>query len=174
MIHLATRQVRVWAAPGFSAPAGLSLSADGRWLGYTVSAGARILPTGAPPGLLSVQSRTVPGGARWAALAGDGRTLYECTVSPSEPGPPSQVGSLTYGTTPVSGGREHVIASWPGVVSPGCYASLDPAGRYLVVQYPTAAHGVDGWSRPAILDLRTGRLTGIDAPAFYGPLDVAW
>jgi hypothetical protein len=37
-----------------------------------------------------------------------------------------------------------------------------------------ARAAVDGWSRPAILDLHTGKLTSINAPAFYGPLDIAW
>jgi DNA-binding NarL/FixJ family response regulator len=29
-------------------------------------------------------------------------------------------------------------------------------------------------SRRTALHLRTGRLTGINAPAFYGPFDIAW
>ena len=49
-------------------------------------------------------------------------------------------------------------------------ATLDPAGDYLLVQFPTA----DDWVRPVILDLRTGRTTSIRAPAYYGPLTVAW
>jgi len=49
------------------------------------------------------------------------------------------------------------------------------SGRnYLLVQGPTIAHGVDDWSRPAVLNLRTGQLTDINAPAFYGPFDIAW
>jgi len=187
VIHLASRQARVWSDPLPNSPTSLSLSADGRWLGYTmgpggvtshgvpsVPGGARVLSTSAPPGSLAARSRIVPGGAPWAVLAGGGRALYECTVSPSGSGAQTPVGTLIYGSAPVAGGREHVIARWHGVSGPQCYASLDPAGRYLLVQYPTVAHAAPYWCRPAVLDLRTGRLTDINAPAFSGPLDIAW
>jgi hypothetical protein len=117
----------------------------------------------------------VPGPALWSALSGDGTSLYYCTVSPYRGGPLPSVGTLTYGTLSLAGGGHHVIASWRGVDSPQCNASLDPAGNYLLVQFPTPVpNSGGGWVRPAILDLRTGRLTGVNAPAFYGPFDVAW
>jgi hypothetical protein len=176
VIHLATRQARVWPEPmPRGAPFDLSLSPDGRWLGYTMlSDGARILPTDARAGQLSARSRSLSAGAQWAALADDGKTLLECTVSPHYPEPPSQFGTLSYGTRPVAGGRQHVIASWRDVDVPQCYASLDPAGNYLLVQYPTVVRGANGWLRPAILNVRTGQLTAVPAPAFDRPVDVAW
>jgi hypothetical protein len=175
VIHLASRHARVWSDPLPNSPASLSLSADGRWLGYTMGpGGARVLSTGAPAGSLAARSRIVPGGAPWAVLASGGQALYECTVSSNGSGRQPSAGTLTYGTAPLAAGPERVIARWHAVPDPQCYASLDPAGRYLLVQYPTVAHAAPYWSRPAILDLRTGRLTFINAPAFYGPLDVAW
>jgi hypothetical protein len=180
VIHLATRQVRVWgvdeAPPGLNdEPMTLSLSADGSLLGYATFDGTSVLPTNAPAGSLAARSRLVSGTAIWAALAGDGNALYGCSVSPYVHGRPiPSVGTLTYGLTAITGAPEHVIASWPDMKGPQCYASLDPAGRYLLVQYPTVAHGVDGYFRPAVLDLRTGKLTSINSPEFYGPLDIAW
>jgi hypothetical protein len=184
LISLATRQVRVWAVPGGNPiPAqimDMSLSADGRWLGYTMfpdgagrPGGARILQTSAPAGSLFAHSRRVSGTALWTALAGDGALLY-CNVSSYGGGPLPNVGTLTYGTMSPATGLERVIASWRDVTGPQCYASLDPADTYVLVQFPTTVPGASGWSRPAILDLRTGQLTGIHAPAFYGPFDIAW
>jgi hypothetical protein len=181
VIHLATRQVRVWSWTGFSTPMNLSLSADGRLLGYTTfpgrtraSGGAFILPTSAPAGSLAKHSRVVSHTALWSALAGDGTSLYYCAVAPYHGGTLPNVGTLTYGTLSLPGGSQQVIASWPNLSGPQCYASLDPAGRYLLVQFPTTVPQASDWSRPAILDLQTGRLTDIHAPAFYGPFDIAW
>ncbi len=182
VIQLATRQVRVWGSGFAQAPMNLSLSADGRWLGFIMFAegtrapgGAMILPTSAPAGSLAKHSRVVSRTATWSALSGDGATLYDCWVSPNGNQPARTVGTLTYGTVSLADGTQHVIASWPDVPTPQCYASLDPAGNYLLVQFPTPVPNTSGgWVRPAILNLRTGRLTGIHAPAFYGPLDIAW
>jgi hypothetical protein len=180
VIHLATGQVRVWNWTGLSTPMNLSLSADGRLLAYTVFpmgtrnlGGTWILPTSAPAGSLAKHSRVVSRTATWGALSGDAATLYDCRVFPNGSQPAPSVGTLSYGTLSLAGGGQHVIASWPGLRGPQCYASLDPAGDYLLVQFPAPAYG-DGWVRPAVLDLRSGRLAGIHAPAFYGPLDVAW
>ncbi len=182
VIHLATRQVRVWSWTGFSTPMSLSLSADGRLLGYTMfpgraraSGGAMILPTSARAGSLAKHSRVVFHTALWSALSGDGTSLYYCAVSPYRGGPLPNVGTLTYGTLSLAGGGQHVIASWPDVSGPQCYASLDPAENYLLVQFPTSVpNSSGGWARTAVLGLRTGRLTGINAPPFYGPFDIAW
>ena len=182
VIHLATRQVRVWDWSFAQSPMNLSLSADGRRLGFTMFAagrghpgGAMILPTSAPAGPLSQRSRIVSRTALWIALAGDGASLYYCAVSPYHDGAMPRVGTMTYGTLSLPSGGQQVIASWPELSSPQCYASLDPAGRYLLVQFPTPVPNTSGgWVRPAILDLRTGRLTSIPAPAFYGPFDIAW
>jgi hypothetical protein len=188
VINLATRQVRVWAVPeNVRDPIpeqiiSLSLSADGRWLGYTIFPmgarlpwGGRILRTTSPAGSLAKYSRVVSRTALWTALSGDGTSLYYCAVSPYSGGTLPNIGTLTYGTLSLADGGQHVIASWASVDSPQCYASLDPVGNYLLVQLPTSVPSTSGgWSRPAILDRRTGQLTGINAPAFYGPFDIAW
>lgn len=173
VINLATGHVRVWSTSGFLQPAGLSLSADGSLLAYDTLPGARILNTNAPAGPLAERSRVVSRTAGWAALAGDGASLYVCTVSPSGPPAPRR-GTLTYGTESTATGHQQLIARWAGLPDPQCWASLDPSGPYLLVQYPVSVPNASGWVRPAILDLRSGRLTQIAAPAYYGPLDVAW
>jgi hypothetical protein len=181
VISLATRLARAWAAPlGLANPAGsqimdVSLSADGGLLGFATVDGTRVLPTSAPAGSLFTRSQLVSGTVIWAAIAGDGDALYGCAVSPFRSGGMIPgVGTLTYGRIPLTGGASQVIASWRDVTGPQCYASLDPAGNYLLVQFPTTVPNASDWSRPAILDLRTGQLTDINAPAFYGPFDIAW
>lgn len=67
-----------------------------------------------------------------------------------------------------------MIASWGNVRGPQCYASMDPAGNYLLMQFPAIARGTLDWSLPAILDLTTGQRTPMNGPAFYGPVDIAW
>jgi hypothetical protein len=179
VIDLATRHVGVWAVamdnkdPLQDIIRGLSLTADGRLLGFGTFPGARILTTSAPAGSVYERSQTVSRTTWWAALSGDGSSLYGCSISPSGLPLPA-TGTLTYNATSLAGHGQHLIAQWAHTVGPQCWASLDTTGNYLLVQFPTVAHGVDDWSRPAVLDLRTGRLTNIDAPAFYGPFDIAW
>jgi hypothetical protein len=199
VINLATRQARVWAVPlphvgGLAVWPNMdvSLSADGGLLGYaTAFRGAGVLPTSAPAGSLFARSRPVSGTVIWQAVAGDGDALYGCSISPfSTGGPIPSRGTLTYSRISLTGGGEHVIASWPDVTGTYCYASLDPAGNYLLVQFPTV-HGVEDrsspaaanvqtgqptniWSRAVILNLRTGQLTNVNAPVFNGPFDIAW
>jgi hypothetical protein len=173
VINLATRHVRVWSTSDPMQPAGLSLSADGSLLAYDTLPGARILNTSAPAGPLQERSRIVSRTAGWAALTADGASLYLCTTSTSSPA--ATRGTVTYGTYSIETGHQQVIASWPGLPYPQCWASLDPpSGRYLLVQYPVSVPNASSWVRPAILDLRSGQLTQIAAPAYYGPLDVAW
>jgi hypothetical protein len=200
VINLATRQARVWAVP-LALVGGavvwpnmdVSLSADGGLLGYaTTFHGAGVLPTSAPAGSLFARSRPVSGTMIWAAIAADGYSLYGCSISPWRRAQPiPYVGTLSYSRISLTGGGNQVIASWPDVTGPQCFASLDPAGNYLLVQFPTVAHGVDRssrvaqgnqrngqpvniWSRAVILNLRTGQLTNINAPAYFGPFDIAW
>ena len=71
-------------------------------------------------------------------------------------------------------GGQRVIAHWSGLPYPQCWASLDPSGRYLLAQYPVSVPSASDWARPVILDIRSGRVTSIPAPAFYAPLDIAW
>jgi hypothetical protein len=177
VIHLATRQVRVWAVDeGLgNTPMAVSLSPDGSLLGYASFGGASVLSASAPAGSLTARSRLVSRTVIWAAIADDDDTMYGCSVAPYRSGSIPAAGTLAYGRISLTGGGLQVIARWPHVTNPECYASLDPAGNYLLVQYPTVVRGSDGgWTRPAILDLRTGQLTDINAPAFYGPLDIAW
>jgi len=179
LINLATRHVRVWnesGGPGNSLTdqvQSLSLSASGGLLSYESAGPVRILNTSAPGGSVFDHSRVVSATTFWGALASDGASFYGCALSPND-GMLPNVGTLTYYELPLAGGRQQVIGRWANVPGPQCLASLDPAGNYLLVQFPATAHGVDDWSRAAVLDLHTGRLTSIDAPAFYGPFDIAW
>lgn len=173
VIKLATRHLTVWTTSGLLPPAYLSLSADGTLLAYDTLPGARILNTSAPAGPLLERSHIVSRTANWAALAGNGTSLYLCTISPSGQAS-ARHGTLTYSTDSIATGHQQVIARWPGLPYPQCSASLDPSGQYLMVQYPVSVPNATGWVRPAILNLRSGRLTPISAPAYYGPLDIAW
>ena len=176
VIDLATRHVAVWSNRSVTTPAGLSLSADGGLLLYDVpgvSPEARILNTAAPAGSLPERSRVVSTTAAWTALAGNGDSLYGCAVSPST-GPAPSRGAVTYYTRSLAGGQQHVVASWPDLPYPQCWASLDPSQGYLLVQYPANVPGHTDWVRPAILDVHSGRLSYIADPAFYGFLDIAW
>jgi hypothetical protein len=175
VIDLATRHVAVWSNPDVALDlAGLSLSANGGLLVYDTLPGARILNTSAPAGSVLERSRPVPGIAGWAALAGSGDSLYGCGISPSSMPPPS-TGTVTYYTSPLAGGQQGVVASWPNVSPPQCWASLEPSGGYLLVQYQESFPRAD-WVRAAVLDIRSGRSTNIRVPASvgYGPLDIAW
>jgi hypothetical protein len=113
--------------------------------------------------------------AAWATLASSGTSLYGCSVAPS---PTATVGRVTYYAQSLTTGQKQVIASWTGLPDPQCWATQateDPSGHYLLIQYPVQPpqHASD-YLRPAILNLRTGQLTPIAAPAFYGPLTIAW
>jgi hypothetical protein len=176
VIDLATRQVRVWATSGqLTQFTGLSLSDDGGLLGYSTISGTRVLRTSAPGGSMFARSRIVSRRVIWAAIAGDGASLYGCSVSLYRSGnwPLPTVGTLTYSVISLASGRQQVIASWPGRSYPQCFARLDPSGGHLLVEFPAVSGAADRL-RPAILDLRSGRLTDVAAPAFSGPLDVAW
>ena len=174
VINLATRQVRIWTTYGDNFTWALSLSADGRQLAFGKElGGAWVLNTSAPAGSVSQRARLVSRAAGWAALAGDGASLYFCTVSPSGLPAPRR-GTVTYYAASLPTGHQQVIASWPGLPDPQCWASLDPSGRYLLVQYPVSVPNANDWVRPVILDLRSDRTTAIPAPAFYGPLNIAW
>jgi hypothetical protein len=177
VIDLARHHVTVWSVPpGLDSLSdlirGLSLSADGHLLGYEVFPhGMRVLDTRSAAGSVLARSRAVPGDLLWGAVSADGQTVYGCA---SSPGVIPTSGPLTYTAVSLANGGQHVMARWASVPGPQCWAGLDPAGNYLLVEFPTAVPQAADWSRPAYLDIRTGRLTSISAPAFYGPLDVAW
>jgi WD40-like Beta Propeller Repeat len=176
VIDLATRHVSVWATSAASpSPSGLSLSDDGRWLAYDTMPGARLLNTSAPGGPVLAHSKVISKTADWAVLAGDGRSLYGCVV-PGTTAPGRNVGTVTYFTQPLTGGGQKPIASWANLPSPECWATPDPSGHYLLVQFPAQAPPGDSYFlRPAVLNIRTGQLTRIsEARAYWNPLDVAW
>jgi hypothetical protein len=177
VIDLARHHVTAWSVPaGRSLLSdqiqGLSLSADGRLLGYEAFPdGMRVLDTHSPAGSVFAHSQAVPGDLLWGAVSADGHTVYGCARSP---GIIPASGPLTYTAVSLANGHQHVIAHWASLPGPQCWADLDPAGNYLLVEFPTTVPQASDWSRPVYLDIRTGRLISINAPAFYGPLDVAW
>lgn len=171
VIDLTTRHVRVWSAgegaAGFAS--GLTLSADGRLLAFAEQGAPRILTTDASPGPILARSRILSSpGADWVALAGDGSTFYGCTLSISRFKADSS--TLTYYRQTVGSAQRQVIASWHNLNNSECMATLDPSGSYLLMQFPS----ISSDEQPAILDLRTGTMTSIPAPPYYGPLTVAW
>jgi hypothetical protein len=177
IIDLATRHVGTWEIPGTapsSSTSDLSLSPDGTRLVYeTWDAGAAILSTSAPNGLLAGYSHVVSRTAAWAAFGTDSATLFTCSI----PGNPlATVGSETYGSQPVAGGSQRTIASWHNVQSPTCWASPDPSGSgYLLIEYPASVGTESGWVKPAVLNISTGQLSPIAAaPSFFSPMDLAW
>jgi hypothetical protein len=175
VIDLATRRVAVWPYSGATLnPAGLSLSDSGGLLVYDTMPGARILNTSAPVGSLLERSQLISRTAGWAGLAGSGDSLYSCAVSPSSV-PPPRTGTVTSYTSSLATGHQRVMASWPNVSWPQCWANLDSSGGYLLVQYQESWPRAD-WVRAAVIDTRSGRSTNIRFPAspFYAPFDVAW
>lgn len=178
VINLPSGHVHLWDSYGTShSEAALSLSADGSLLSYVTQFGwAETLRTNAPGGLVSQRSRVISLHADWAALGSDGAALYTCLAPGSPPSAgsiPVSTGSVTYATMPAAGGTQQVIASWQDLPSPQCWATLDPSGGYLLVQYPVAGQGP--WLRPAVLTLSTGQLLPLPgAPTYHYPRDLAW
>lgn len=181
VINLATRQARAWAysvsGPDILASdvGNLSLSADGQTLAFSTFGGTSVLRTSAPAGSLLAHTRLVSHAMIWGAVAEDGQSLYGCAVSPYRSGQVlPDTGALTYSQISLTGAVQDVIASWANLTSPQCYASMDPDGNYLLVQYPVKVPDASDWTQTTMLDLQTGHLTRINAPAFYGPFDFAW
>jgi len=172
VIDLATGHVATWLGPSFDQNTmGLSLSPDGSLLAYETESylggnTVAILRTSAPGGSAVARSQVVSRTAAWAALGDNGTALYTCTANPSA--------TVGYGMQALAGGSQRVIASWRDLPYPQCWASMDPSGGYLLVQYPVSVKGASDWVQPAVLNLRTGQLRLITAPAYYGPADVAW
>jgi hypothetical protein len=178
VINRATGRTRIWTNPlAFSGD--LSLSADGRLLAFIPlgESATRLLRTSAPAGSVAARSRPVSRGMVWGILASNGRSLYGCTVS-QERGAPSagvvQHGTVTYYQQSIATGRRKTLVSWHNVAWPYCTATLDPSGRYLLIQYPVNVPNHSDWAVPVALDIRTGRIARIPAPAFEGPADIAW
>ncbi len=183
VVDLATGHVRAWEAAGDAAmtvmPMGLSLSPDGSLLAYSTYPDdqALLLSTSAPAGPLLERSHVVSQSTNWAGLADDNSALLSCSAAAAAPG---TAGSVTYYTQSLAGnaaqasalGHKHVIARWSNLMDPRCWASLDPSGGYLLIQYPTTDGS--GFLRSAILDVSTGQLHMIAAPSFQDTADMAW
>lgn len=190
VISLATGQVRTWEDPDPNQfTMGLSLTPQGTTLVYETqglpNGDALAIATKAPFGSLPKESVLISRNTSWATLGNNGATLYSCSVVTNAS---ESVGSVTYyaqslegtlgqalpaGQSSAGSGRQ-VIASWNDLPYPQCWASLQPAGDYLLVQYPVAVKNGGDWVQPALLNLATGQLRLIAAPPFYGPADVAW
>jgi hypothetical protein len=179
VINLATGHVGTWDVTDSNEDTmGLSLSPDGSQLVYETQDGrAWVLQTNAPPGSLFARSKVVSSTADWAALSDDGTELYSCLATLNGVPKPRTIslGSLTYYSQSVAGGPKRVIANWQNLQTPECWVSPDPSGSYLLVQYPvTAPEGDSDYVQPAVLNLSTGRLRLIAAPAFSTTEDMAW
>jgi hypothetical protein len=190
VMNLASRRTRTWEIPVSSATfiygsaTGLSLSADGAVLGYGFDSGVSGILRTSTAGTLAQRGRIVSRTATWAAVGAGGSTLFTCSVA-ADPGFTSDLfgitrGSVTYSAQPGGGGRQHIIASFQHVDWPSCQASLDPSGRYLLVEYPAAPQGgVLGVEpaavvRPAVLDIATGKLSFIPGPGYSNFTAAAW
>lgn len=173
VIDLATGHIQTWGVNDSDQfTGGLSLSASGNLLAYEkLWDVVEILRTNEPSGSLFQRSQVVSPGAGWGALADDGATLYTCSVAANSR---DTTGSVTYDAQSLSGSGERVIARWNHLPYPQCWASLEPSGHYLLVQYPVPEKNASSWVQPAVLDTETGQLTRIAAPPYYGPADVAW
>jgi len=155
VISVPTRQVRFWTLGQQDIPAvfGVALSADGSQLAITrfaqlnshsrsLTFAAQILPTSAPPGPVDQLGRVVFPSAFWVALNADGRLLYACHPAPG------RRGGVAYEVYSIASGQRQVIASFPSHASALCGASLDPSGRYLLIQLIPS-------DRLVVVDLRT-------------------
>ena len=177
-INPATGRSRIWTNPlAFSSD--LSLSADGRLLALNPLGedATRLLRTSAPAGSVSARSRLVSRSMVWGILAGDGSSLYGCTVSHVRRAPTAgavERGTVTYYQYSVATGRQKTLVRWRNLPWPYCTATLDPSGRYLLLQYPVNVPNHADWAVPLAFDIRTGRTARIPAPAFAGPADIAW
>jgi hypothetical protein len=178
VINLATRHAAVWSDNdvNFQDLIGpLSLSADGRLLGFgALLQVARVLNTSAPPGALLERSQVVSRDVDFVALASDGASVYGCTSLTIAHGKIVNHNRLTYYSISVATGRQRVVARLDNLIGQECWASLDPAGRYLLIEFATVLPGASAQS-PAIVDLSTGRLVAyIDARSVYQAFDIAW
>jgi hypothetical protein len=183
VINVPTRQARFWTLGQRGIPAifGVALSADGSQLAFTrfaqlnshsrsLTLAAQILPTNAPPGPVDQRGRVVFPSAFWVALNADGRLLYACHAAA---GPR---GGVAYEVYSIASGQRQVIASFPPHVSALCGASLDPSGRYLLIQL------IPDWppgNRLVVVDLRTRERRSLPpghSVLNYGgePLSIAW
>jgi hypothetical protein len=177
VVDLATGHVKTWSytSTNLASPGALEMSPDGREVLFTLGLAGpeRILRTSAPAGSLSARSQVISSNTSWAALAHNGAVLYGCTVSP----PPSvsrTTGTITFFSRTLARTGERVIASYRNVLYPTCTPSLDPGGRYLLVDLWAGLPRHLDWIRTVVLDLRSGRTLVIPAPGLPSQGSVAW
>jgi hypothetical protein len=164
IMNIGTGHIKEWTVSNSNSVNGVSLSANGSLLLYSLQLGpsvARIIPASAPPGQAADRGRTVAqaaqfGGSQWisfAAISPDGSTVCFSVYPPGGGGPGRiYVADLATG---------HVRLVAGGATYPGLIAS-DPAVHQLLLHIP------DGLAR---LDLSTGRLTDLPGwGAFTGPI----
>ena len=148
-----TGQTRRWSTPARNSVDGVSLTADGGLLYYSLQLSpsvVRAIPTSAAPGIAADRGRTVVQAAQFgptdwvsfAAITPDGRTLYFTTYPEGSSGPGTgQVRALDLAT-----GRSRVVytpAGQPGLVT------ADPALGHMLLQIPAGdADGDAGPPRP--------------------------
>jgi hypothetical protein len=152
IMNIATGHMKEWTVLTSNSAEGVSLSANGSLLLYSLQLGpsvARIIPASAPPGQAADRGRTVAraaqfGRSQWisfAAISPDGSTVCFSVYPPGGGGP-----GRIY-VTDLATGHARLVAS--GATYPGLIAS-DPAVHQLLLHMP------DNLAR---LDLSTGKLT---------------
>jgi hypothetical protein len=161
VVNTVTGQAKRWT---FTNPigriaVGLSLSADGRIVGY----GDVVLDTDAAPGSLAAHMRFVPTGGSLPgdlAVAPDGKTAYVVTSRTASDWQLRAFDLATWHT--------RLVHSFPGTPSPLTAITLDPTGRYLLAQSgwlgePAKSGLLPGPARLDRLDLATGQVTRLNS-----------
>ncbi len=169
VIHLATGQVSRWStSPPGEQPESLSLSGDGRLLGFTdmnlgsasPSMASRILPTDAPQGTLASRSRIVfqgdSPGIYPTALSTDGTELYGCSTAGS-----AGADVTIHAYDSATGRLVRVVHTGQRVADSGapfCSIGRSTSGRYLLSQVAASL---------ARVDFTTGKVTALPATGLY-------
>jgi hypothetical protein len=189
VIDLAAKNVRTWRVPPSddSDPINsISLSGNGKELALadeaTANADIRVMATDAPPGTIVQRSRVVPASPRAVVSAGfalnaSGSEMVSCVPHPLSA---DNYRIAVYG---VPGGS--LLGMYPvryhSDISP-CDASLDPAGRWLLVTdifpllhgRPSIAFPKGRWYAGVRVDLATGKATKFGDWPDGPPVGVSW
>jgi hypothetical protein len=153
-----TGHTKRWTVPSRNSVNGVSLTADGRQLCYSLQVApsvVRVIPTSAAAGSADRLGRTVaeaPSG-QWisfAAISPDGGRVYFTAFA--EPGLHAAILSQVW-VADLTTGRSRVVYAPAG--RPGLIAA-DPGARHLLLQLP----GQNGApARLALLDLAAGKVS---------------
>jgi hypothetical protein len=138
-----------------------SLSASERTIGFC----DRVVPADAAPGPLALQGRIIAHNGEFGRttdiggmdIAPDGKTAYFGTFRVKHHKPAGRNWQLR--VIDLATGQTSLIHNFPGTQGSPAAATPDPTGRYLLVEYDPHAGG----TRLARLDLKTGRLTQLNA-----------